>query len=87
MRPRRACARTRSPPSCSRAAVGWRDVPATYVICERDHAIPVAAQEAMAARAGTTQRLDSDHSPFLNGSRRRRRSDPRRGAVAGAPAS
>ena len=46
-------------------AVAWRDVPATYVICDRDNAIPVAAQEAMAARAGTTHRLDSDHSPFL----------------------
>jgi pimeloyl-ACP methyl ester carboxylesterase len=47
-------------------SVAWRDVPSTYVICDRDNAIPVAAQEAMAARAGTTQRLDSDHSPFLN---------------------
>ncbi len=47
-------------------SVAWRDVPATYVICDRDNAIPVPAQEAMAARAGTTHRLDSDHSPFLN---------------------
>ena len=47
-------------------SVAWRDVPATYVICDRDNAIPVPAQEAMAARAGTTHRLDSDHSPFLS---------------------
>ena len=47
-------------------SVAWRDVPATYVICDRDHAIPVPAQEAMSARAGTTHRLDSDHSPFLS---------------------
>jgi pimeloyl-ACP methyl ester carboxylesterase len=47
-------------------SVAWRDVPSTYVICDRDNAIPVPAQEAMAARAGTTHRLDSDHSPFLN---------------------
>jgi pimeloyl-ACP methyl ester carboxylesterase len=47
-------------------SVAWRDVPSTYVICDRDNAIPVPAQEAMAARAGTTHRLDSDHSPFMN---------------------
>ena len=47
-------------------SVAWRDVPATYVICDRDNAIPVPAQEAMSARAGTTHRLDSDHSPFLS---------------------
>ena len=46
-------------------AVGWRDVPSTYVICDLDHAIPVPAQEAMAAHADTTHRLRSDHSPFL----------------------
>ena len=47
-------------------SVAWRDVPSTYVICDRDNAIPVGAQEAMAARAGTTHRLDSDHSPFVH---------------------
>ena len=46
-------------------SVGWRDVPSTYVICDGDNAIPVAAQEALSARAGTTHRLESDHSPFL----------------------
>jgi pimeloyl-ACP methyl ester carboxylesterase len=46
-------------------SVAWRDIPSTYVICDQDNAIPVPAQEAMAARAGTTHRLDSDHSPFL----------------------
>jgi pimeloyl-ACP methyl ester carboxylesterase len=46
-------------------SVGWRDVPSTYVVCELDNAIPVPAQEAMAAHAGTTRRLRSDHSPFL----------------------
>jgi hypothetical protein len=46
-------------------SVGWRDVPSTYVICDLDHAIPVPAQEAMSAHAGTTHRLQSDHSPFL----------------------
>ena len=46
-------------------SVAWRDVPSTYVVCDRDNAIPVPAQEAMSARAGTTHRLESDHSPFL----------------------
>jgi pimeloyl-ACP methyl ester carboxylesterase len=41
-------------------------VPSTYVIGDRDNAIPVPAQEAMSARAGTTHRLESDHSPFLS---------------------
>jgi pimeloyl-ACP methyl ester carboxylesterase len=47
-------------------SVAWRDVPSTYVICDRDNALPVPAQEAMSARAGTTHRLDTDHSPFLS---------------------
>ena len=46
-------------------SVAWRDVPATYVICDRDNAIPVPAQEAMSARAAIVHRLESDHSPFL----------------------
>ena len=67
-------------------AVAWRDVPATYVICHRDNATRSRRQEAMSARAGTTHRLDSDHSPFLTIPP----ASPtcsRRGAVAGAPAS
>jgi pimeloyl-ACP methyl ester carboxylesterase len=44
----------------------WRDVGSTYVICERDNAIPVFAQEAMSARAGRVERLDASHSPFLS---------------------
>jgi pimeloyl-ACP methyl ester carboxylesterase len=46
--------------------VGWRDVPTTYVICERDHAIPVPAQEMLSQRAGAVRRLDASHSPFLS---------------------
>ncbi|HEV8623041.1 MAG TPA: alpha/beta fold hydrolase [Acidimicrobiia bacterium] len=44
----------------------WRDIPSTYVVCEQDNAIPAFAQEAMAQRAGTVQRLSSGHSPFLS---------------------
>ena len=44
----------------------WRDVPTSFIVCERDNAIPAFAQDAMAARAGTVHRLDSGHSPFLS---------------------
>jgi pimeloyl-ACP methyl ester carboxylesterase len=44
----------------------WRTIPSTYVICEADNAIPVAAQEAMAARAHDVVRLPTSHSPFLS---------------------
>jgi pimeloyl-ACP methyl ester carboxylesterase len=47
-------------------AAAWQRVPSTYVVCERDNAIPPAAQEHMAAHAGIVSRLDSGHSPFLS---------------------
>ena len=47
-------------------SAAWRTVPSTYVVCERDIAIPPSLQELMAARAGTVSRIDSSHSPFLS---------------------
>jgi pimeloyl-ACP methyl ester carboxylesterase len=47
------------------AEPAWRSVPATYVVCARDEAIPVSAQRAMAARAQTVVEWPADHSPFL----------------------
>jgi pimeloyl-ACP methyl ester carboxylesterase len=44
----------------------WRELPSTYVVCARDQAIPVFAQEAMAQRAGDVLRMDAGHSPFLS---------------------
>jgi pimeloyl-ACP methyl ester carboxylesterase len=44
----------------------WRTIPSTYVVCERDAAIPVVAQETMAERAGRVLRMPSSHSPFLS---------------------
>lgn len=44
----------------------WHTVPSTYVVCERDQAIPVAAQDAMSQRSKKVHRLDSSHSPFLS---------------------
>ncbi|WP_222721337.1 alpha/beta fold hydrolase [Actinomadura sp. HBU206391] len=46
-------------------AAAWRTVPSTYVVAERDAAIPVPVQEAMAHRAQVVRRLDTSHSPFL----------------------
>ena len=44
----------------------WREIDSTYIICERDNAIPVFAQEAMSQRCSRTLRIDTDHSPFLS---------------------
>jgi pimeloyl-ACP methyl ester carboxylesterase len=44
----------------------WRFVPSTYVICTDDQVVSVAAQRAMAANAGSSVTIDSDHSPFLS---------------------
>ena len=43
-----------------------RSHPATYVICNRDEAVPVEAQEAWAAGADHTVRLDTAHMPQLS---------------------
>jgi pimeloyl-ACP methyl ester carboxylesterase len=43
-----------------------RTHPATYVVCEQDHAVPVVAQEAMAASFDRVERLPSSHSPMLS---------------------
>jgi hypothetical protein len=44
----------------------WRTIPSTYVICERDNALPVATQELIADRADDVQRMSTSHSPFLS---------------------
>ena len=47
-------------------SVVWRGVPTTYVVCDRDNAIPVFAQEHLGQRAGEVLRIDASHSPFLS---------------------
>jgi pimeloyl-ACP methyl ester carboxylesterase len=47
-------------------SAAWQSIPSTYVICERDNAIPPAAQEHMSGHADTVSRLDASHSPFLS---------------------
>jgi pimeloyl-ACP methyl ester carboxylesterase len=44
----------------------WRTIPSTYVICERDNALPLAVQESFAERADDVARLSTSHSPFLS---------------------
>lgn len=44
----------------------WHTIPSTYVLCEKDAAIPLPAQEAMAQRSERVLRLPTSHSPFLS---------------------
>lgn len=43
-----------------------RKHPTTYIVCEQDNAIPVAAQEQMAAAADRVERLPSSHQPMCS---------------------
>lgn len=48
----------------------WKHIPATYLLCEDDHAIPIEQQEKMVKLVGqgnwTTERCKCSHSPFLS---------------------
>jgi pimeloyl-ACP methyl ester carboxylesterase len=44
----------------------WHTIPSTYVIGERDAAIPHAMSKEFAGRAASVVRLDTSHSPFLS---------------------
>jgi pimeloyl-ACP methyl ester carboxylesterase len=46
-------------------AAAWRTVPSTYIVSERDAAIP-EGQEMFATRATYVRRLPSSHSPMLS---------------------
>lgn len=48
----------------------WKTIPSTYVVCEVDNAIPVAAQELFAKRADDVQRLRR-RTPHFSPNRRR----------------
>ena len=45
---------------------GWRQLPSTYLVCQKDQALPPALQEQFATRADHVRRLPSGHSPFLS---------------------
>ena len=68
-----ACRLRRTGLSCLSSAPGgepWRDVASTYILCERDRAVPAELQRWMATRAGRVVVYDTDHSPFLSMSAR-----------------
>lgn len=52
----------------------WAKIPSAYLICEKDQAIAVAAQDFMVGQARSiapasfdlVERLDAGHSPFLS---------------------
>ncbi|MFG1928551.1 alpha/beta fold hydrolase [Cryptosporangium sp. NPDC048952] len=43
----------------------WREVPATYVVCTDDRAIPAAVQRERAAHAEKIVEFEAGHHPFL----------------------
>jgi pimeloyl-ACP methyl ester carboxylesterase len=51
---------------------GWKHVPSTYLLCEKDEAIPIHAQKGMvdgAQKAGADMKVetvDASHSPFIS---------------------
>lgn len=52
-------------------AQGWEeyDGKRAYIVCEKDHAIPMPYQDAMVAGSGkswTVKRISSDHTPFAS---------------------
>lgn len=47
-------------------SMAWRAVSSTYIVCSDDQIISPDRQRAMAANAGATVEIDSDHSPFLS---------------------
>lgn len=47
-------------------AAAWEKIPSSYIVCERDAAIPPPAQEAMSAAAAEVLRMPTGHSPFIS---------------------
>ena len=48
------------------SVAAWQEVPATYLVCDEDRAVPPPAQEMMASRAATVEHAPSSHSPFFS---------------------
>ncbi|KAK4548853.1 hypothetical protein LTR36_008626 [Oleoguttula mirabilis] len=47
----------------------WKHIPSTYLVCEKDNAIGLSAQEGMIAQPDakfTVERCGSSHSPYLS---------------------
>jgi pimeloyl-ACP methyl ester carboxylesterase len=45
-------------------AAAWRSIPSTYIVCEKDAALP--GQDAFASRATRVRRLPTGHMPLLS---------------------
>ncbi|MFD9241576.1 alpha/beta fold hydrolase [Streptomyces sp. NPDC059556] len=45
---------------------GWRTVPPSSIVCDRDRALEPSRQRELAPRAHSVHRLPSGHSPFLS---------------------
>ena len=49
---------------------GWRHIPSSYLLCQKDKAIPAEMQEAMVAQEGSmfddVLRIDAGHCPFIS---------------------
>lgn len=68
--------RTQSYPTFSSqlTVAPYKIIPSTYILCEKDNAIPVSAQEGMVAGAkaaapsafDVVERVDASHSPFIS---------------------
>jgi pimeloyl-ACP methyl ester carboxylesterase len=47
--------------------MGWRDIPSSYIVCEKDNLIPAPLQETLGQLAGSTLiRMDTGHFPQLS---------------------
>jgi pimeloyl-ACP methyl ester carboxylesterase len=48
----------------------WKHIPSTYILCGKDKAVPIQAQEAMVAQEGANFNIErfneASHSPFLS---------------------
>ena len=47
----------------------WRYIPCTFLLCEKDQALPLVVQNAMVEVEGNlfeVERCDADHSPFVS---------------------
>jgi pimeloyl-ACP methyl ester carboxylesterase len=46
--------------------IGWRERPATYIVCTEDLATPAAAQRARVRGDARTVEFEAGHHPFLS---------------------
>jgi pimeloyl-ACP methyl ester carboxylesterase len=44
----------------------WREIPAAYIVCTQDQALPPDFQRMFAVQAGDVREFASSHSPFLS---------------------